>query len=277
MKGRPRPFWCGRTVPALHWDWWRFDRQGPRPVPWAYPYQNTYLNHMGGVFKFGPEGGKIYGFSGKPRVKKGEPAPPTPALADVKNAPAAAADYVSGNLKRAAKITGAAWRYGGIGPIPSFDFGWGDPGCICWNSRLAVDPYGRVYAPNVFRFCVEMLDTNGNRIARIGGMGIRTTAWARNRALRSRGRPVSTSPAARSTSPIRRTGGLPSSASNTPTRPNARGRRGLPPDGPQTALREQGALGDQQEDVVNGKRHHQVHRVHQHEQARSFPESKLRH
>ena len=49
--------------------------------------------------------------------------------------------------------------------------GWGDPGCICWNSRLAVYPYGRVYGPNVSRFCVEMLDTAGNRITRIGRYG----------------------------------------------------------------------------------------------------------
>ena len=170
-KARPLPAWQRGQVPAKPWEWWRFDRQGPRKVPWAYPYQNTYLNHQGGVFKFGPAGGKVYGLVGTPKAKKGQPEPPTPVLAEVKNAPADAATYGSGNLKKPAKITGAAWRYGGVGPIPSLDFGWGDPGCICWNSRLAVDPYGRVYAPNVFRFCVEMLDTNGNRIARIGTYG----------------------------------------------------------------------------------------------------------
>ena len=37
--------------------------------------------------------------------------------------------------------------------------------------RLAVDPFGRVYAPNVFRFSVEMIDTNGNQIWRIGRYG----------------------------------------------------------------------------------------------------------
>ncbi len=67
-------------------------------------------------------------------------------------------------------MTGVLWRYAGIGPVPG-DFGWGDPGCICYSSRLAVDPYGRVFAPNVFQFCVEMLDTNGNRIGRIGAYG----------------------------------------------------------------------------------------------------------
>jgi len=170
-KARPLPAEFAGQVPAKPWDWWRFDRQGPRKVPWAYPYQNTYLNHGGAVFKFGPAGGKVYGFSARPRARKGRPAPPVPALSDIKNAPAGAAAYWSGNLKKEARITGAAWRYGGVGPIPSLDFGWGDPGCICWNSRLAVDPYGRVFAPNVFRFCVEMLDTDGNRIARLGRYG----------------------------------------------------------------------------------------------------------
>ncbi|MFO7899772.1 MAG: FlgD immunoglobulin-like domain containing protein, partial [Planctomycetota bacterium] len=170
-KDHPLPAWFRGVAPAKHWNWWRYDRQGKREVPWAYPYQNPYLNHQGAVFKFGPDGGKVYGFASKPRAKKGEPKPPTPVLVDPKNAPADAPVYWSGNLKKQAKITGAVWRYGGVGPIPALDFGWGDPGCICWNSRLAVDPYGRVFAPNVFLFCVEMLDTDGNRIGRIGSYG----------------------------------------------------------------------------------------------------------
>jgi len=169
-KDKPLPAAFEGKVPGRPWDWWRFDRQGPREVPWAYPYQNTYLNHMGSVLKFGPEGGKIYGLAGKPQVRKGEPVPPTPALADINNAPPNLPSYWSGYLKKEAKALGAQWRYGGVGPIPC-DFGWGDPGCICWNSRLAADPYGRVFAPNVFRFGVEMLDTNGNLITRIGRYG----------------------------------------------------------------------------------------------------------
>jgi hypothetical protein len=42
---------------------------------------------------------------------------------------------------------------------------------VCLVSQLDADLWGRVYAPNVFRFCVEMLDTNGNHIARIGSYG----------------------------------------------------------------------------------------------------------
>lgn len=34
-----------------------------------------------------------------------------------------------------------------------------------------LDGFGRVFLPNVFRFCVDVLDTDGNRIARIGEYG----------------------------------------------------------------------------------------------------------
>jgi len=181
-KNKPLPGAFVGRVPQKPWDWWRFDRQGPRDAPWCYPFQNTYLNHMGSVLKFGPQGGRLYGLATKPRVKKGEPVPPMPVLADVNNAPAGAEAYWSGYLKKEARVVGALWRYGGVGPIPC-DFGWGDPGCICWNSRLAVDPYGRVFAPNVFRFSVEMLDTNGNRIARIGRYGNSDSAGPGSRIL----------------------------------------------------------------------------------------------
>jgi hypothetical protein len=170
-KDRPLPPAFVGKVPDQAWDYWRFDRQGPRDVPWAYPYENPYLTHMGSVMKFGPAGGAIYGLAVPPQAPRGQPAPPAPALSDVANAPAGAPTYWSGYLKKEAKVAGAAWRYAGVGPIPAADFNWGDPGCICWNSRLAADPFGRVYAPNVFRFGVEMLDANGNLIARIGGYG----------------------------------------------------------------------------------------------------------
>jgi hypothetical protein len=170
-KGLPVPEPLAGKVPAAAWDWWRFDRQGPRDVPWCWPYQNSYLSHMGAVMKFPPAGGAFYGMASKPKEKKGEEPPPVPTLADPGNAPAGAAPCSSGYLKKEAKVAGALWRCDGVGPIPASDFGWGDPGCICWNSRLGVDPYGRVFAPNVFRFCVEMLDGNGNRVARIGGYG----------------------------------------------------------------------------------------------------------
>jgi hypothetical protein len=146
-------------APAQGWVWWA----ASRPVPWCYPYYNPYLFHWGSVLKFGPAGGGFFGLC--------EPAKaPTPSpTAD--EAPAGSTVYKSGYLAREGKVQGALWRFGGVGIIPTSDCRWGDPSCICMTSRLAVDEYGRVFAPNVFRFSVEMLDTNGNQIARIGRYG----------------------------------------------------------------------------------------------------------
>jgi len=77
----------------------------------------------------------------------------------------------SGYLNRDIWVRGALWRYHGYAPSPAGGINWGDPGCTCWNARLAVDGFGRVFIPDVFRFSVDMLDTNGNRIARIGRYG----------------------------------------------------------------------------------------------------------
>jgi DNA-binding beta-propeller fold protein YncE len=167
-KDQPLPTAFAGKALAQTWEWWRFDRQGPRDVPWAYTYQNAYLNDLGAVMKFGPGGGAFYGFYVKPQKPTTQP---VPVVGDVQNAPEGAGAVWSANLKNEAKVVGAVWRYGGVGPVPGSDFGWGDPGCVCWNSRLAVDPYGRVFAPNVFRFGVEMLDTNGNLIGRLGRYG----------------------------------------------------------------------------------------------------------
>ena len=176
-KDHPLPAYFEGKVPANPWAYWRKDKGEHPDPPWLYPYQNPYLNHLGSVFKFGPEGGAIYGLANAIPTKKGEPPPPAPALASTGNAPADSAAYWSANLKRECRVKGALWRYAGMGIVPG-DFGWGDPGCICWNSHLAADEYGRVFAPNPFRFSVEMLDTNGNQLARIGRYGNADSAGA---------------------------------------------------------------------------------------------------
>jgi len=158
-KPFPEPF-MGK-VPATGWVWWRAPREGF----WDYIYCNPYLYHWGAVLKFGPAGGSFFGHL--PNGAKGAASPLTSAA----NAPAEAQSYWSGYLAREIKVKGAAWRYAGCGIIPTSDVNWGDPACVCMVSHLAADEYGRVYAPNPFRFSVEMLDTGGNHIARIGRYG----------------------------------------------------------------------------------------------------------
>ncbi|MDD4889973.1 MAG: hypothetical protein PHU85_08575, partial [Phycisphaerae bacterium] len=169
LKPADKPFpaaFMGK-VTAKTWTYWR----GPeREAPWCYAYYNPYLWHWGAVFKFPPAGGAVYGqHPWNLKVPAyGEPKP-TDKLA---NAPADAASYRSAYLGYEVKVAGAMWRYPGMGIIPSSGDGlMPDPGCACYNSQLAVDEYGRVFAPNPFRFSVEMLDTNGNQLARIGRYG----------------------------------------------------------------------------------------------------------
>jgi len=154
---------------------WRYYRGEQREAPWSYLYCNPYLFHMGSVFKFGPEGGTIYG-------NFGEWAKVTDPNLALDRAPAGAADYKSSYLGWDVKVVGAEWRYPGIGIIPaSFDAFRGDDGCSCMVSHLDADLYGRVYAPSTFYFSVEMIDSSGNRIARIGAYGNADSAGPNSR------------------------------------------------------------------------------------------------
>jgi len=158
----PIPADFAKAVPALAWSYYR---KADRQPPWSYLYANPYLFHLGAIFKFGPEGGRIYGnFSPK--------APFIDESLALPNAPADAVSYKSGYLAWDVKVVGAKWRYPGIGIIPhSFDGFTGDDGCECLQSQLDADPYGRVYAPSAFYSSVEMVDAAGNRLARIGAYG----------------------------------------------------------------------------------------------------------
>jgi len=158
--GSPLSWGFADQVPQEGWVWWKT----PREVPWCYPYYNPYLFHWGAILKFSPDGGEYFGAHSESLAKE------YPEV-EVK-APGGTPQFRNGYLNRGPIwVAGALWRYGGFGPLPDGTQNWGDPSCVCWNSRFAVDAHGRVFAPNVFRFSVEMLDTNGNHIARIGRYG----------------------------------------------------------------------------------------------------------
>ena len=116
---------------------------------------------------FGPQGGSFYG-----RLRgDGKPGPGAADPARVDRAPEGAAEFVTGCMKYRVAVSGAKWRFFGTSPVPSDDMDEGDVTCVCVTSRLAVDPFGRVFVPDAYRFCVWMLDTNGNLLSRIGNYG----------------------------------------------------------------------------------------------------------
>lgn len=166
---QPLPAAFMGKVPTNGWSWWK---DAERDIPWRYTYYNPYLWHGGSVFKFGPSGGAFYGFNAAVDATGSKDYGKPAAVDFAANAPADARSYRTAYLCHEIRVAGAQWRYAGCGIVPASGDGVRpDPGCVCHNSHLAVDPYGRVFAPDVFRFCVEMLDTAGNQITRIGRYG----------------------------------------------------------------------------------------------------------
>jgi hypothetical protein len=170
--GPALPWGFEGKAPARGWTYWR----ALRPRPWGYPYYNPYLFHWGAIFKFPPSGGQYFGAHDKRLLKDH----PEVAVAP----PAGAVRYRKGYLTGEVFVSGAEWRYGGFGPVPDGTRNWGDPSCACTTGRFATDGFGRLFAPNVFRFSVEMLDAAGNHLARIGRYGNADSAGAASKVPR---------------------------------------------------------------------------------------------
>jgi hypothetical protein len=68
------------------------------------------------------------------------------------------------NHQTPAKVIGAEWMHFGLSHIELVY-------CNCEHVRFDVDEFGRVFYPDMFRFRVGVLDTNGNEITNFGGYG----------------------------------------------------------------------------------------------------------
>jgi hypothetical protein len=159
-------------VPEANWLCWvQWTYQFRRGTPWYYSMRNEYLYHYGAVMKFGPEGGAMYGRGShaSETFVSGENNARGAAL--LKNGPAEQHEYRSGYLYHRVRITGARWRFPGMGIVPTSERYWGDPACVCYFSGLDVDPYGRVFVPDCFQFRVHVLDSNGNKMYDVGRYG----------------------------------------------------------------------------------------------------------
>jgi hypothetical protein len=70
----------------------------------------------------------------------------------------------------------AAWYFGGVGFMGKNS----GNGCACWNSRMAFDYLNRSFAPELERYSVAVLDSNGNLITRIGKYGNHDSSGAKS-------------------------------------------------------------------------------------------------
>ena len=61
----------------------------------------------------------------------------------------------------------AEWMYGGVGHCGKNR----GVGCSCYNARFALDYFARSFAPELDRYSVAVLDSNGNLLLRIGRYG----------------------------------------------------------------------------------------------------------
>ena len=115
---------------------------------WNWPLFNT-----GTIFKFPPQGGRI-----------------APTNADDPQAMFSGTDVR--RERRYARVEGALWSHTGLSPAPADVKGGRESAtCVCTNSRFDLDPFGRVYVPDVYRFSVDVLDANGNALTRFGEYG----------------------------------------------------------------------------------------------------------
>ncbi|MHC4914190.1 MAG: hypothetical protein ACYTGB_01755 [Planctomycetota bacterium] len=116
---------------------------------------NQIMTMYGSILKFSPKGGMVH-FGGEDPYGKMQPK-----LDGLKSVEAGS--FRSYRF-HPTKVTGAAWMKMGISHVDLFY-------CNRENTRFDVDEFGRVWYPDLGRFRVAVLDTNGNELTHFGGYG----------------------------------------------------------------------------------------------------------
>jgi hypothetical protein len=127
----------------------------------------------GSILKFPPDGGIIWHQKDLPKSAVGEP--PAALLAKPKvpfKRHYAYSPHLTG------EVQGALWTRFGYAPYSAHMSG-NTSHCMCEGSGFDVDPYGRVFFPNLGQFRVEVIDTNNNPITTFGRYGNEDSPGAR--------------------------------------------------------------------------------------------------
>jgi hypothetical protein len=124
-------------------------------------YSYTY----GSILKFPPTGGIIWHQKDLPKSALGTP--PADLLAKPK---VPFKRHFSSEPHLTGEIQGALWTRFGYSPYSAHMSG-NTAHCMCEGSGFDVDPFGRVFFPNLGQFRIEVIDTNNNAITTFGQYG----------------------------------------------------------------------------------------------------------
>lgn len=143
-----------------------FDGKLPPPPKNTGGGDQFWYSYMyGSIVKFPPTGGIIWHQKDLPKSTLGEP--PADLLAQPKvpfKRHFAYEPHLTG------EIQGALWTRFGYAPYSSHMSG-NTSHCMCEGSGFDVDPFGRVFFPNLGQFRIEVVDTNNNPITTFGQYG----------------------------------------------------------------------------------------------------------
>ncbi|MCG3179150.1 MAG: hypothetical protein BIFFINMI_01481 [Phycisphaerae bacterium] len=120
-----------------------------------------YQRLFGSIVKFSPRGGALHLMPDDAYEKNfGFPMPKL-------DLPAQTVSVAAGRgIEHGRKLEGALWWRPGFSVYNAAE-------CHCNGHSFDVDPFGRVYYPDMLSFQIGVLDTNGNTILRLGGYGNR--------------------------------------------------------------------------------------------------------
>jgi hypothetical protein len=140
--------------------------RGPKGAKRQGTPTSAVMTMYGSILKFSPKGGMVK----YPKIKWRGATNADPFKGEPKLAPGLRSEDVSfyyGTKFQAlssAKVIGAEWIRMGISHIDMFY-------CNCESTRFDVDEFGRVWYPDLGRFRVVVLDTNGNELTYFGAYG----------------------------------------------------------------------------------------------------------
>jgi outer membrane protein assembly factor BamB len=126
-------------------------------------FWNSYM--YGSILKFPPEGGIIWHQKNLPKSCVGQP---PAALLDKPKQPFKR--HFSSSPHLTGEVQGALWIRFGYAPYSAHMSG-NTSHCMCEGSGFDVDPFGRVFFPNLGQFRIEVVDTNNNPITTFGKYG----------------------------------------------------------------------------------------------------------